>query len=225
MVRHPRNLIAVLAALALAAGGTVAPAALGWAAVAALAPAMAAADGDPASDTLLIENVFYPYTPPTSTALQRMLNGATAAAARQRTPVRVAVIASPVDLGTIAVLFGKPQEYADFLDQEISFNGKQPLLVVMSDGYGTQGLTPAANAAVAALARPAGGTSDQLVSAALTAVDRIAAANGHRLVGLTPSAAANGSGDSTAILIFGALVAVALATTAALATVTLRRRT
>ncbi len=140
----------MLAALMLAAGGTVAPAALGWAAIAVLQPAAAAADGDPASDTLLIENVFYPYTPPTSTALQRMLNGVTVAAARQRTPIRVAVIASPVDLGTIAVLFGKPQEYADFLDQEISFNGKQPLLVVMSDGYGTQGLTPAASAAVAA---------------------------------------------------------------------------
>ncbi len=215
----------MLAALMLAAGGTVAPAALGWAAIAVLQPAAAAADGDPASDTLLIENVFYPYTPPTSTALQRMLNGVTVAAARQRTPIRVAVIASPVDLGTIAVLFGKPQEYADFLDQEISFNGKQPLLVVMSDGYGTQGLTPAAGAAGAARARPAGGTSNQLVNAALTAVDRIAAANGHPLVDVTPSVAANGSGHSTPILIFGALVAVALATTAALATVTLRRRT
>ncbi len=156
MVRHPgRRLTAALAALTLAAGSAAVAAATGWAAFA-VAPATATADGDPASDTLLVENVFYPYVPPTSTALQRMLNGATAAAAKERKPVRVALIASPVDLGTVAVLFGRPQEYADFLDQEISFAGKQSLLVVMSDGYGTQGLTPAARVAVAALPRPAG---------------------------------------------------------------------
>jgi hypothetical protein len=226
MVRHPgRRLTAALAALTLTAGSAAVAVATGWATFAVLAPATATADGDPASDTLLVENVFYPYVPPTSTALQRVLNGATAAAAKERTPVRVALIASPVDLGTVAVLFGRPQEYADFLDQEISFAGKQSLLVVMSDGYGTQGLTPAARVAVAALPRPAGGSSDQLASAALTAVDRIAAANGHPLVHLTPSAAAGGSGAGPPLLIIGALAVVALATTAGLATVTLRRRT
>ena len=35
-----------------------------------LAPARASADGDPASDVLLGENVFYPYSPPVSAALQ-----------------------------------------------------------------------------------------------------------------------------------------------------------
>ncbi|MGO9754594.1 MAG: hypothetical protein ACLP8S_05650 [Solirubrobacteraceae bacterium] len=227
MVRHlaGRRLTAALAGLLLAASTALAPTALGWTVGAVLQPAPAAADGDPASDTLLVQNVFYPYSPPTSTALQRLLNGATAAAAKERTPVKVALIASPVDLGTVAVLFGKPQEYADFLDQEISYNSKQPLLVVMSDGYGSQGLTRAANAAVAALPTPAGGTSNQLGGAALRAVDRIAVANGHPLVDVAPSTAAAGGGDGTPVLIIGALAAVALAATAGLATVTLRRRT
>jgi hypothetical protein len=39
-----------------------------------LAPAAARADGDPASDVLLGENVFYPYSPPVSTSLQQTLN-------------------------------------------------------------------------------------------------------------------------------------------------------
>ncbi len=223
IVKLVRSHIAALAAIVLTAGCALVLAVLGWESIALLAPGVAAADGDPASDTLLIENVFYPYVPATSVELQRRLNGATAAAAAKRTPVRVALIASPVDLGTIAVLFGEPQEYADFLDQEISFNAKQPLLVVMADGYGTQGLSGVATAAVAALPKPEGGTSDQLASAALTAVYRIAAANGHPLVDVTPVSGAAGTGG-TAILIIGALAAIALATTAGLVTITLRRR-
>ena len=60
----------------------------------------------------------------------------------------MALIASPTDLGAIPSLFAKPQRYANFLDVEISFfGGKQPLLVVMPNGYGVQGLGPAATAA------------------------------------------------------------------------------
>jgi hypothetical protein len=56
----------------------------------AIAPARALGDGDPASDVLLGENVFYPYTPPVSSALQKTLNAETAAAtgrtSRSRSP-------------------------------------------------------------------------------------------------------------------------------------------
>ena len=45
----------------------------------------------------------------------------------------------PVDLGVIPELFGQPQNYAKFLDKEISFQGPQPLLVVMPAGYGVAG--------------------------------------------------------------------------------------
>ena len=43
--------------------------------------ATALADGDPASDVLLGENVFYPYSPPTSAALKKTLDAETAAVA------------------------------------------------------------------------------------------------------------------------------------------------
>ena len=114
-----------------------------------LVPAAALADGDPASDVLLGQNVFYPYQPPVSKSVAATLNAETAAAKRAGFPLKVALIASPVDLGVIPDLFGKPQKYADFLDQEISFQGKQPLLVVMAAGYGVQGLSGPGKLAVA----------------------------------------------------------------------------
>src|SRR4030088_2524992 len=122
--------------------------------LASLHPASAIADGDPASDVLLGENVFYPYSPPVSATLQKTLNAETAAAAKAHVPIKVALIASPVDLGVIPGVFGKPQAYAQFLDQEISFQKKQPLLVVMSTGYGVQGMSAAATRAAASLSKP-----------------------------------------------------------------------
>jgi hypothetical protein len=184
------------------------------------APAGARADGDPASDVLLGENVFYPYTPPVSGALQRTLNAATTAAAKGHFPIKVALIASPVDLGVIPDLFGKPQKYADFLDQEISFIAKEPLLVVMADGYGVVGLKPAAQAAAGALPRPAGKSSDDLAQAALTAVHKLAAADGHPVAGAAVSSTGGGSNGLVIVVVVLALAAAAGAGTV----VAVRRR-
>ncbi|MGO9883222.1 MAG: hypothetical protein ACLPV4_09425 [Solirubrobacteraceae bacterium] len=177
------------------------------------APPAARADGDPASDVLLGTNVFYPFDPPVSAAVQKTLNAATAAAQKAHVQVKVALIAAPTDLGVIPSLFGKPQEYADFLYREITFLGPQRLLVVMSDGYGTQGLTPAAQKAVASLPRPAGMTSTALAQAAAIAVVRIAAAEGHPLGSLrgVPSAASGGGSSAAPILIGLAAAAIAVA--------------
>jgi hypothetical protein len=172
------------------------------------APA-ALADGDPASDVLLGLNVYYPYTPTVSNALQAKLNAETAAAARQHFPLKVALIESPIDLGVIPELFGKPQKYADFLDQEISFEGPQPLLVVMADGYGEKGLTPAAQTALASLRNPAGSGSDALAQAAVTAVAKLAEAEGHPLQSSSGGGGGSGSGSGQGILLvvlgFGAI--------------------
>src|SRR5437763_3556335 len=183
-----------------------------------LVPAVAAADGDPASDVLLGESVFYPNQPPVARSLQRTLDAETAAAKRAGFPLKVALIASPIDLGVIPDLFGKPQKYAEFLDQEISFQGKQPLLVVMSTGYGVQGLTPRATAAVATLAKPAGKQSEDLARAAITAVSKLADASGHQLSGVSgvPGAKSSGGSSATTVIVI-ALVAAASATAAALA--------
>lgn len=85
--------------------------------------------------------MFYPNSPPVSTSLQKTLNAETAAAARAHFPIKVALIDSPTDLGAIPSFYDKPQPYAHSLDQEISsIKAKQPLLVVMPDGYGVQAL-------------------------------------------------------------------------------------
>jgi hypothetical protein len=171
----------------------------------ALTPAMARADGDPASDVLLVQNVFYPYAPVVSEAVQERLNGATAAAARAHFPLKVALIGSPSDLGVIPELFGKPQEYAAYLDVEISFERVQPVLVVMADGYGLRGAPAAATRALATIPKPAGGTPDALARAAITAVDRLAAAVGHPIAG-APAVAGDGGGAGPNVALLVVLV-------------------
>lgn len=187
----------------------------------ALAPAPAGADGDPASDILLGANVFYPYAPPVSARLQRALNAETAAAARAHFPLKVALIASPADLGVISSLFGRPQAYAKYLDQEISFQGKPQLLVVMAAGYGVQGLSHAATAAAATLTDPAGSQSNDLARAAIAAVTKLAAAAGHP-IGRVRDAPATDTANGSRTLIAAILALAAIATAAAL--IAIRRR-
>jgi hypothetical protein len=187
--------------------------------VAALVPVSALADGDPASDVLLGQNVYYPYSPPVPGKLQRTLNTETAAAKKAGLPIKVALIATAVDLGVIPELFGQPQNYAKFLDKEISFQGTQPLLVVMPAGYGVQGMSAKAAAAVKGLAPPKGKTSAALAEAAVTAVAKIAAADGHPIKGV--STGSSGGGSSTAPLLIGLIVAAVLV---AAALIVLRRR-
>jgi hypothetical protein len=186
-----------------------------------LATPAARADGDPASDVLLGESVFYPYSPPVSPALQNTLNAETAAASRAHFPIKVALIASPVDLGVIPDLFGQPQKYAAFLDQEISFQTKQPLLVVMPSGYGVQGLTRPATLAAASLTKPAGSQSNDLARAAITAVPKLAAAEG-RPIKHVPHASSAGTGNGSTTLIVAILAVGAIVTAAAL--IAIRRR-
>ncbi len=203
-VRFPAAVMAVLAAVAV--GGAL------W-------PLPAAADGDPASDVLLGENVFYPYSPPVPATVQRKLNAVTAAAKRAGFPIKVALIGSGVDLGVIPDLFGKPQRYADFLDQEISFNVKQPVLVVMPAGLGGAGLGSRATVALGGVPRPAGAQPTDLAQSAIQAVPKLAAAAGHPIQAGGAASSSGGSATSTggpsAVLVFALpllLVAVVVAT-------------
>ena len=186
-----------------------------------LLPATALADAYPASDVLLGASVFYPYTPPVSRPLERALEAEVAAAARAHFPIKVALIGSPVDLGAIPTLFGKPQQYADFLDQEISFEAKQVLLVVMPSGYGVQGLDPAATSAAASLPKPAGTSSDVLARAAIAAVAQLASASGHQIHVVSTHAATTGGGGSS---LLPALIVGIVAVLTAAAVIVVRRR-
>jgi hypothetical protein len=190
--------------------------------VGAVVSASALADGDPASDVLLGQNVYYPYSPPVPRGVQNTLNAETAAAKKAGLPIKVALIASPVDLGVIPELFGQPQNYAKFLDKEISFQGPQPLLVVMPAGYGLQGVSAKATAALKDLALPKTKTSSALAQAAITAVAKVADADGHPIKGVAgASTGASGGGSSTAPLLIGLIVA---AVVVAGALILLRRR-
>jgi hypothetical protein len=185
-------------------------------------PGFALADGDPASDVLLGQNVYYPYSPPVPQAVQRTLDAETAAAKKAGLPIKVALIATAVDLGVVPELFGQPQNYAKFLDKEISFQGPQPLLVVMPAGYGVQGVSAKVAAAVTGLALPKGKTSIALARAAVTAVAKIAAAAGHPIKGVAGVASgSSGGGSSKTPLLIGLIVAAVLV---AGALILLRRR-
>jgi hypothetical protein len=191
MTAMARRIARLLIALLLA--GTLVPAG-------ALAPAGALGDGDPASDFLLAQNVFYPFQPAVAISLQRALNAETAATQRAGLPLKVALIHSPADLGAIPSVFGKPQAYANFLDREISFNGPQPLLVVMPAGYGVQGLHAPASTALRNLRPPSGASSDDLARAAMTAAAKLATADGHP-VKVPSGDLGGGSGSPTWVIV------------------------
>jgi hypothetical protein len=175
----------------------------------ALVPRSARSDGDPASDVLVGASVFYPYSSTVSASLQRTLNGEAAAASRARYPVKVALIGAAFDLGAVPSLFGKPQAYASFLDQEIGFlNPRTRLLVVMPNGYGVRNLGAAAPRIVASLEKPAGAQGDDLARAAILALPKLAAAAGHPIAPAAgaPSSSGSSAGLKVAVLAISAIV-------------------
>jgi hypothetical protein len=183
-------------------------------------PVAAFGDGDPASDVLVFEghNVFLPYAPPTSAAAKARIAAATVAAAKAGFPIKVAVISGPGDLGAVPQMAGRPQEYADFLGQEIALSYTGALLVVMPEGYGLTGTDDAAaKAAVSKLAKPKSGDPDVLAGAGADAVKVIADATGHpiTIVASAPPDAAqpkgtSGGSSSVLYVVGGTAVAVVL---------------
>jgi len=137
----------------------------------------ARADGDPASDTLLVKNVFLPYPAPSAgaaSALSREVRTSYARGFR----VKVAVIATKSDLGSIPSLFNRPGDYAKFLGQELKLYYVGPLLIVMPAGYGVYdgGRSTAAEGKILAGAHPSGSGVDDLTASAATIVHRLVAA-------------------------------------------------
>lgn len=172
----------------------------------------AVADGDPASDVLLIESVFYPYSVAVSPALTTALNTTVSRAHAAGFPIKVALIATPVDLGAIPQLFGKPEAYAKYLDYEISYNSVVRLLVVMPQGFGTFASGPVS--ALAGIRIDAAAKSDGLAAAAITAIQTLAKLDRHPIAipSLPGGSRAGGTGGSGApVALIVALVVVLLA--------------
>jgi hypothetical protein len=161
------GLIASTALFGLASGWSAAP---------------AYADGDPASDVLAVQSYFVPQDAGVSTTRQAQLEELLRTAQHAGYPIRVALIASPTDLGSVTELWRQPQTYAQFLAQELGLVYHGPLLILMPNGVGfhqPQRLfapQPRLPAGVRTL-RP----GPQLGSAAITAIRQLAAASGHPL--------------------------------------------
>jgi GNAT superfamily N-acetyltransferase len=181
--------------------------------------AVAAADADPASDVLLVQNAFVPYQPSTPPALARALDRALTEIHTTGLPLKVAIIGSPVDLGGIPDLFGQVRRYAAFLETEISYRGPQPLLVVMPDGLSLQ--AAGVTSALTGLAVDADHQSAGLARTAVLAIERIAAARGHPIA--APSLGGVGGGSGAGLLLFAA-AAAALLVLAGAGLAVLRRR-
>jgi hypothetical protein len=188
------------------------------------APHPAAADGDPASDVLLTRPVFVPYGAPVSAPLTQQLETTIARARRAGYAIRVAVIASPYDLGAVSSLYGKPQEYAKFLSSELTFLYHGRLLIVMPQGFGyyDSGGRHGPELRLLQGVKPGRG-SDRLVAAATQAVARLARATGHSVT--VPPVASERHGHGRVLLLAGGLVAAAILAFALGLVVWLRRGT
>jgi hypothetical protein len=184
-------------------------------AVAALAAALAApspagADSDPASDTLLLADVFFPVQPPLQQGYANAIRNLATTMKKAGYPVKVAIIATANDLGLVPQLFNKPQAYAPYLGREIAFNTKKPLLVVMPAGYGTYSVTPNVAAAVSKL-KPPGATLDTIGKGTIDAMVAMAQAAGHPVKKPAVSGAGGSSSTSPAIIFGVPVVLLALA--------------
>jgi cytochrome oxidase Cu insertion factor (SCO1/SenC/PrrC family)/thiol-disulfide isomerase/thioredoxin len=160
-------------------------------------PAAGLADGDPGSDVLLDQNLFYGADTGISVkqelSLDKLLNATASAGA----PVRVAIISHPDDLGTVTPLWGKPQTYASYLGYELSLAYSGRLLIVMPQGLGVYWHASPGGAAKLAVSlsqlKPASTSASALVAATQTAVHRMDAA-----AGIKKSALAGSKGGTPA---------------------------
>jgi hypothetical protein len=161
-------------------------------------PGAAHANGDPASDVLLEDDVFFPFQPKPSntaaTAVKVLLRRTKAAGY----PLHVAIIASTGDLGDVPEFLGKPQQYADFLYPEIDFQVKGPLLVVMAAGYGSHKAGVKAEQALEKVDPPSGTDRDALPRAAIEAAATMSKAEGHPVK--VPKIAGGGSSGGSALV-------------------------
>lgn len=144
----------------------------------------ASANGDPASDYLLTQNVFLPFNVTIDKSANDRLNAVIRAAEKAGFKIKAALILGPGDLGTAFSLIHKPQRYAEFLGLELSFVYRGPLLIVMPTGFGysVKGNPDPSASRVLRGIPPPGADVTKEAAAATIAIQRLAAAQGHRLV-------------------------------------------
>lgn len=165
-----RRLAGVVAAVLLAAGAS-APAA--W------------ADGDPASDVLAAQDVYYPYQPRVSPLVRDELEALLERVRGDGLKVKVALIASEADLGTQTKRFGKPRSYSELLGVELEVAAVHDyVLVAMPAGlatyrYDEAGL-PVLRGAIGPIRGAGVADTDALARTAARGLIAMATATGHR---------------------------------------------
>jgi hypothetical protein len=205
--------------------------AVAFVAAAALATAVAGparADGDPASDYLVAQDVFFPFyalDEQVPVRLHDQLEALCAEAKRAGFPIRVAIISKRYDLGAIPSLWQKPQEYSRFLGLEIRFAYKQRLLVVMPSGFGYTWPGHDTASGQRLLDKiEIDASTEGLIRAGIDAVSRLAAAEGVTLSGATSGSARGGSKDHMPLIAAAAVAVVVVLTVARFLLVRRQRR-
>jgi hypothetical protein len=132
---------------------------------------------DPASDVFLFDDVFFPDEPKVCSELETGLARLTADAKQADYPVKLALIASESDLGGIPQLFGRPQEYAEYLHGKIGGQFDGLVLIAMPGGFGLAPRKPEA-AVLDKISIPDDADPTRLARAAVEAIPRLAEAAG-----------------------------------------------
>jgi hypothetical protein len=184
----------------------------------------ARADGDPASDYLLSQQVFFPvdyFNVPA--ASKARFSAVVSQANRSGFKIRIALIKSAYDMGSVTALYRKPRQYAKFLSLELSFVYHQRLLIVMPNGFGFHWPRHRAAPAYRVLSTiPIQKGDGGLLQAAQSAVQRLAASAGVKVAApdhvVTP--AQRNSHDRVVIIVLAIAAVLSIAATRFL----LRRR-
>jgi hypothetical protein len=192
--------------------------------------APARADGDPASDVLAEQSVFIPQDGSVPSREQAQLEAIVHTAQRSGYAVRVALIATRSDLGSITSLWLKPASYAGFLGRELSLLYHGALLVVMPNGYGVDLVgephagreLQLAGASLEGMRLPGHGAA--LAQAAISGVRRLAATIGDRLAAPTATGPAPARSSPGPGIVSWSVLALGAALIAAAWTFSLRAR-
>ena len=173
-------------------------------AAAALAPGAVLADGDPASDVLASQAVYVPGDGGIAPSQTAQLSALVAEAQRAGVPIRVALIATQADLGSVTELWRQPRNYARFLGQELGQVYRGTLIVAMPAGVGIVSVGGAPARGQVGVPTDHGA----LVPATMRVVQAVAAADGHRLA-LPRAAVVPGSASALGSVDLGSWLALA----------------
>lgn len=174
----------------------------------------ARADGDPASDYLLGTQVFLPFDVKLPKAKQQELLSMVHDANKSGYAIRVALIASPYDLGAVTSLWRKPRPYARFLGAELQFIYKRRLLVVMPNGFGFNWPKHPSTKEYAVLSTlPIGTGGVGMLDSTVAAVQKLATSSGVKIVRTSTASTPkkNGFLHSRALIVLAAIAGLALA--------------